>query len=169
MVSLSGRSTRAAMKRRAFIGFAGWMTVNWPFALLAQQGDSKKRVGVLIARPENDTEGQSYLVAFQQALAPLGWRPGQNIDRHPDSIWGRLPPHQGRMDKRRRGESRQAPDRLRQIPAYIQDPYFVEPACRRARRRCGDPQVFAESCRARPWSISDRDRARRYHLRRAQG
>src|SRR5438046_9204625 len=73
------RSTRAVMKRRAFIGFAGWMMANWPFALLAQQGDSKKRIGVLIARPENDAEGQSYLVAFQQALEPLGWRSGQNI------------------------------------------------------------------------------------------
>ncbi|MEA2882739.1 MAG: hypothetical protein QOH32_1995 [Bradyrhizobium sp.] len=68
------------MKRRAFIGFAGWIAANWPAAVLAQQGDRKKRVGILIARPENDMEGQSYLLAFQQALEPLGWRPGQNIE-----------------------------------------------------------------------------------------
>ena len=68
------------MKRRAFIGFAGWIMANLPFALLAQQGGSKKRIGVLIARPENDAEGQSYIVAFEQALEPLGWRPGLNIE-----------------------------------------------------------------------------------------
>jgi putative tryptophan/tyrosine transport system substrate-binding protein len=68
------------MKRRAFIGFAGWMMANRPFALLAQQGDKKKRIGVLIARPENDEEGQSYRVAFEQALEPLGLHPGRNIE-----------------------------------------------------------------------------------------
>jgi hypothetical protein len=52
-----------AMKRRAFIGLAGWTIANWPIALLAQ-ADSKKRIGVLIARPENDVEGQSYRAAF---------------------------------------------------------------------------------------------------------
>src|SRR4051794_14478434 len=68
------------MKRRGFIGFAGWIAANWPIALLAQQDDRKKRVGILISRPENDTEGRSYLLAFQQALEPLGWRAGQNIE-----------------------------------------------------------------------------------------
>jgi putative ABC transport system substrate-binding protein len=68
------------MKRRAFIGLAGWTIANWPLALLAQQGDSKKRIGVLIARPENDAEGQSYRTAFHQALERIGWRPGHNIE-----------------------------------------------------------------------------------------
>ena len=68
------------MKRRAFIGFAGWIMTNWPLALLAQQSDIKKRIGVLIARPENDAEGQSYRAAFQQALDLLGWRPGHNVE-----------------------------------------------------------------------------------------
>ena len=68
------------MKRRAFLGFAGWMMSNWPSVLLAQQGDGKKRIGVLIARPEHDAEGKTYLVAFQQALEALGWRAGQNLE-----------------------------------------------------------------------------------------
>jgi ABC-type uncharacterized transport system substrate-binding protein len=68
------------MKRRAFIGFAGWMMANWPFAVRSQQGESKRRIGVLIARPEKDAEGQSYLAAFQRALEPLWWRLGQNIE-----------------------------------------------------------------------------------------
>lgn len=52
----------------------------WPSVALAQQPDSRKRIGVLIARPENDAEGQSYVAAFQQAIEQLGWRPGQNMD-----------------------------------------------------------------------------------------
>jgi len=68
------------MKRRAFIGLVGWTIANWPLAMLAQQSDSKKRIGVLIARPENDTEGQSYRTAFHQALEQIGWRSGHNIE-----------------------------------------------------------------------------------------
>ena len=47
------------MKRRVIIGLAGWMMANLPFAVLAQQGGSKRRIGVLIARPESDAEGPS--------------------------------------------------------------------------------------------------------------
>src|SRR6516164_10758403 len=67
------------MKRREFIAGVG-ATAAWPFAVKAQQGESKKRIGVLIARPENDAEGQSYVVAFEQALAQTGWKPGRNVE-----------------------------------------------------------------------------------------
>jgi putative ABC transport system substrate-binding protein len=70
----------ASMRRREFTGFVGWTIVGWPLVVHAQQGQSKKRVGVLIARPENDPEGESYIAAFQQALGQLGWRAGQNIE-----------------------------------------------------------------------------------------
>jgi putative tryptophan/tyrosine transport system substrate-binding protein len=67
------------MKRREFIAGVG-VTAAWPFAVKAQQGESKKRVGVLMARPENDAEGQENVVAFQQALEQTGWKPGRNVE-----------------------------------------------------------------------------------------
>jgi len=67
------------MRRREFITGIG-ATAAWPFAVKAQQGESKKRIGVLIARPENDVEGQSYVVAFEQALEQTGWKPGRNVE-----------------------------------------------------------------------------------------
>jgi putative ABC transport system substrate-binding protein len=54
----------------------GELAVDSPRTTRPQQ----KRIGVLIARPENDAEGQSYRVAFQQALELLGWRPGHNVE-----------------------------------------------------------------------------------------
>jgi putative ABC transport system substrate-binding protein len=68
------------MRRREFIGFVSWATATWPLVAHAQQGESKKRIGVLIARPENDLEGRGHVAAFHQALAQLGWRTGQNVD-----------------------------------------------------------------------------------------
>jgi putative ABC transport system substrate-binding protein len=35
---------------------------------------------VVIARPENDIEGQGYVVAFQEGLEQLGWKPGGNVE-----------------------------------------------------------------------------------------
>ena len=67
------------MRRREFVRFAGWTTIAWPFAGRAQQGRNRKRIGVLIARPENDDEGHGYAVAFQQALEQTGWRSGENV------------------------------------------------------------------------------------------
>jgi putative ABC transport system substrate-binding protein len=68
------------MRRREFLILIGWTSAAWPFSALAQQGESKRRIGVLIARPENDAEGQSYVVAFQQALEQIGWKPGRNVE-----------------------------------------------------------------------------------------
>ena len=55
------------------------MATNWALPVHAQQGGNKKRIGVLIGRPENDAEGQDYKVAFQLALEQMGWRPGDNV------------------------------------------------------------------------------------------
>lgn len=67
------------MNRREFVAAIG-ATVAWPFVAMAQHGDSKKRIGVLVARPEKDAEGQSYAVAFREAIEQLGWRPGDNVE-----------------------------------------------------------------------------------------
>ena len=59
------------MRRRAFLGAQAGVTVAWPLA--AQPGESKKRIGVLISRPEKDPEGQSYakLAWFYLSAAPI--------------------------------------------------------------------------------------------------
>ena len=68
------------MRRRDLVGLIGCATAIWPLAVLAQHGQGKKRIGVLIARPENDPEGQGYVAALQQGLEQLGWRSGQNVE-----------------------------------------------------------------------------------------
>lgn len=75
-----GSFSGTVMRRREFLGFFGLTAASWPLGAYSQPRQDKRRIGVLIARPENDAEGQSYVVAFQEALEQLGWRLGRNID-----------------------------------------------------------------------------------------
>ena len=68
------------MRRREFIALGGGALAAWPLVARAQQGERKKRIGVLISRAENDPEGQSYVTAFRQGLERSGWLPGRNIE-----------------------------------------------------------------------------------------
>jgi putative tryptophan/tyrosine transport system substrate-binding protein len=68
------------VKRREFITLLGGAATGWPLAARGQQGERKKRIGVLISRPEKDPEGQGYVAAFQQGLEQLGWISGRNIE-----------------------------------------------------------------------------------------
>src|SRR5436190_12550835 len=69
------------MRRREFITLVGGAWAAWPMAARAQQqGERKKRIGVLISRAENDPEGQSYVTAFRQGLEQSGWLPGRNVE-----------------------------------------------------------------------------------------
>ena len=45
----------------------------------AQQGERMRRIGVLMAYPENDLEGPAFLAAFREALQKLGWAEDRNI------------------------------------------------------------------------------------------
>ena len=67
------------MKRRTFIAGLGSATAVWPLAARAQQGDRVRRVGVLMQVDEHDPEGKTYVSAFTQALADLGWTDGRNV------------------------------------------------------------------------------------------
>jgi putative ABC transport system substrate-binding protein len=63
------------MKRREFIlALSG--TAVWSFTAQAQQ---MRRIGVLLAFPESDLEGQSRVAAFQKSLQELGWTVGRNV------------------------------------------------------------------------------------------
>jgi putative tryptophan/tyrosine transport system substrate-binding protein len=66
------------MRRREFItGAAG--AVAWPMAARAQQGERKRRIGVLMNYPESDHAGQARVAAFREQLQRLGWTNGRNI------------------------------------------------------------------------------------------
>ena len=64
------------MIRREFItgGAAAW-----PLAARAQQRERMRRIGVLMGGDENDPVLKTYVSAFTQALAGLGWIDGRNV------------------------------------------------------------------------------------------
>ena len=51
----------------------------WSLAASAQQRTLKKRIGVMISRPQKDPEAEAYVAAFKQGLEQSGWVPGVNI------------------------------------------------------------------------------------------
>ena len=66
------------MNRREIIAGLG-TAVAWPLAARAQQGDRVRRIGVLMPGDENDPRRKSFVSAFRQALADLGWTDGRNV------------------------------------------------------------------------------------------
>jgi putative ABC transport system substrate-binding protein len=67
------------MKRREFITLLGGAAVAWPLAVRAQQADKMRRIGVILPAAANDAEFQTWVGAFLQALAQLGWIIGNNV------------------------------------------------------------------------------------------
>jgi putative ABC transport system substrate-binding protein len=66
------------MRRREFTaGLVG--AAAWPLAARAQQGDRVRRIGVLMQSDENDRVRKTWVSAFTQALADLGWTDGRNV------------------------------------------------------------------------------------------
>jgi putative ABC transport system substrate-binding protein len=66
------------IRRREFIAALGGAAA-WPLAAHAQQGDRMRRIGVLMPGDENDPMRKSFVSAFTQALADLGWTDGRNV------------------------------------------------------------------------------------------
>src|SRR5262245_48726162 len=67
------------VRRREFITLLGGAAVAWPLAAHAQQRERMRRIGVLLPAAPDDAEQQSWLGAFLQGLAQLGWITGRNI------------------------------------------------------------------------------------------
>jgi putative ABC transport system substrate-binding protein len=66
------------VKRREFIvGLTG--AASWPLVLRAQQGERVRRIGLLMAYPENDPEIHAQVGGFLQGLKLLGWMEGRNV------------------------------------------------------------------------------------------
>jgi hypothetical protein len=66
------------IRRRNFITLLGG-AATWPLATRAQQGDRIRRIGALMPLDENDPVATTYVSAFTQALAGLGWADGRNL------------------------------------------------------------------------------------------
>jgi putative ABC transport system substrate-binding protein len=77
----------ARINRREFITLLGGAAAAWPLAARAQQGDRLRRIGLLVPFDENDPAAKTYVSAFTQALAALGWAEGRNVRM--DLRWGR--------------------------------------------------------------------------------
>jgi hypothetical protein len=71
------------MKRREFITLLG--TAIWPFAARAQQPERLRRIGVLMDRAADNSEGQDRVAAFHQGLQEFGWNVGRNVRN--DTRW----------------------------------------------------------------------------------
>jgi putative ABC transport system substrate-binding protein len=70
---------RVACGRRDFI--AGVASVAAACSLArAQQPDRKRRIGVLVGLPPDDSVGAAEMTAFVRALNKLGWTAGRNIE-----------------------------------------------------------------------------------------
>src|SRR6266700_5569239 len=76
------------MKRREFIALVGGAAAAWPLAARAQQPERMRRIGVLMAMPENDPEYQTFVAAFREGLHKRGWAEGRNI--RIDTRWAAL-------------------------------------------------------------------------------
>jgi putative ABC transport system substrate-binding protein len=67
------------MKRRDFITLLGGAAAAWPLAARAQKSDRMRRIGVLAASAEDDSDLQARLAAFRQGLEKRGWSEGRNL------------------------------------------------------------------------------------------
>src|SRR4051794_1128088 len=63
------------MNRREFIGLVG-SAAGWPIAARAQQG--MKRIGIITAAFQDDTEVLERIAALRKGLQDLGWTEGRN-------------------------------------------------------------------------------------------
>ena len=68
--------------RRKFLATLGGAAAAWPLAARAQQGEKKRRIGVLMPFAADDPSGQTRLLAFAQ----WGWTDGRNVQI--DIRWG---------------------------------------------------------------------------------
>ena len=71
------------MRRREFITPLGGAATAWPLSARAQQPDRMRRIGVLMAVPENDHEYR-----HSSPHSELGWAEGRNI--RIDTRWAAL-------------------------------------------------------------------------------
>jgi putative ABC transport system substrate-binding protein len=67
------------VRRRQFITLLGGAAAAWPVPARGQQPRQVRRIGILMPNPKSDAESQSYVRAFRQELARLGWSEDGNV------------------------------------------------------------------------------------------
>src|SRR5215470_12176323 len=67
------------LKRRQFITLFGVAAAAWPLAGRAQQPERIRRISILLNSAPDDTRFQTWVGAFLQTLAVLGWTIGRNV------------------------------------------------------------------------------------------
>ena len=67
------------MRRREFIALIGGVAADWSVAVCAQQIQGMRRVAIVSAFAEPESEVQKWFAAFVQELRGLGWIEGENI------------------------------------------------------------------------------------------
>jgi putative ABC transport system substrate-binding protein len=72
------------MNRRKFITLLGGVAA-WPIVARAQQPERMRKVGVLMAYHEDDSDAQTRASILRKGLEELGWTEGRNI--HIDYRW----------------------------------------------------------------------------------
>jgi ABC transporter substrate binding protein len=73
------------IQRREFILSLSSMAA-WPLVARAQPADRMRRIGLLMNRAADNSEGQDRIAAFHQGLQELGWSVGRNV--RIDTRWG---------------------------------------------------------------------------------
>src|SRR5262249_32772447 len=66
------------MRRRDFVAGLG-RSVAWPVVTRAQQPERGRRMGILLPAAADDAVYQTWVGAFLQGLAVLGWTIGRNV------------------------------------------------------------------------------------------
>ena len=66
------------MRRREFIAGLG-SAAAYPVVARAQQGDRVRRISVMMALDETDSEGKALLAGLVHGLSELGWTDGRNV------------------------------------------------------------------------------------------
>jgi putative ABC transport system substrate-binding protein len=66
------------MRRRQFLALVGSLAIGCPGAVVAQQSNRVRRIGVLMPLKAGDALAQRRAKIFSQALQDLGWTDGQN-------------------------------------------------------------------------------------------
>ena len=73
------QSLGADMRRRDFLSVLGGAAAAWPVVARGQQGETVRRIGIILPAASDNEEFQTRLAAFRQALEQLGWIIGRNV------------------------------------------------------------------------------------------
>src|SRR5215470_8638562 len=69
----------ARMRRRELITLLGGAAAAWPLSVRTQPRERVRQIGILMPFPKGDAEVQTWVQAFRQELARLGWSEGGNV------------------------------------------------------------------------------------------